>query len=140
MMGAMAFPRLPGAVREAWPAVCLWTAATVTVLVTCAASGYSPFSSPTWSRWDSGLYVDIAEHGYTLFRCAPPNGADWCGNAGWFPAYPWLLRALTLVGLPLLQTAACVAWLFSAATIVLLRLTFLRGRSRLTIVALAYAA
>jgi len=45
---------------------------------------------------DSGLYLDIARHGYTLFRCTPPNRGDWCGNAGWFPGYPcccarWLM-------------------------------------------------
>jgi hypothetical protein len=121
--------------------VAIWGLATLTVILTCVAIGYPPFSSATWSRWDSGLYLDIARHGYTLFRCAPPHGADWCGNAGWFPAYPWLLHALSLVGLPLMATGMALAWLLGAATIVLLRLTFLRGRLTAQIAAcLAYAS
>jgi hypothetical protein len=127
-------------VRESWPAAAIWSTATITVLVTCAAAGYAPFSSATWRRWDSNLYLDIAQHGYTLFRCAPPNGGDWCGNAGWFPAYPWLLRALATTGLPLAATAVAVSWAFGAATIALLGRTFLHGHSLPVVAALAYAA
>jgi hypothetical protein len=127
--------------REAWPAAAIWGLATLTVLLTAVAAGYSPFAPATWSRWDSGLYLDVARHGYTLFRCAPPNGSQWCGNAGWFPAYPWLLRALVDAGLPLAGTALAVSWIFSAGTIVLLRLTFLRDQlSVRTTACLAYAA
>jgi hypothetical protein len=141
MMPGTASHRLAPVARQVWPAAAVWALATLTVVLTSVATGYSPFASSTWARWDSGLYLDIAQHGYTLFRCAPPKGGDWCGNAGWFPAYPWLLHALTLVGLPLMATAAAVAWLFWAATIVLLRLTFLRGRlSTRTTACLAYAA
>jgi hypothetical protein len=141
MTGTVSARRLAPLARQAWPAAAVWLAATATVVITCIASGYAPFAPSTWARWDSGLYLDIAQHGYTLFRCAPPHAGDWCGNAGWFPGYPWLLHALTLVGLPLMATAAVVAWLFSAATIVLLRLTFLRDRlSARTAACLAYAA
>jgi hypothetical protein len=141
MIDAVAVSHLSRLSRDAWPAIAIWALATATVLITGVAAGYSPFSPSTWSRWDSGLYLDIARHGYTLFRCAPPNGSDWCGNAGWFPAYPWLLRVLTTTGLPLAPTALGLSWFFSAATLVLLRLTFLRDRLSLGVWAcLAYAA
>jgi hypothetical protein len=132
--------RLKPLARENWPAAAAWIAATITVLATSKVAGYAPFSPETWSRWDSNLYLDIARHGYTLFRCSPPEAGDWCGNAGWFPAYPWLLRALGTVGLPLTATAVTVAWVFSAATILLLGRTFLRGASLPVVAALAYAA
>src|SRR5258706_5997475 len=140
MIESMIGRRAARIVRECWPAAAVWTAATATVLVTCKAAGYAPFTPTTWTRWDSNLYLDIARHGYTLFHCAPPDGGDWCGNAGWFPAYPWLLRALATTGLPLTATAVAVSWIFSAATIALLGRTLLRGRSLPVMAALAYAA
>jgi hypothetical protein len=108
----------------------VWLIATTTVIATCIATGYAPFAPSTWSRWDSGLYLDIARHGYTLFHCSAPYDPahDWCGNAGWFPAYPWLLRALHTIGLPLTASAVAVSWIFSAGTIVLSWFTFLRAR------------
>jgi hypothetical protein len=44
---------------------------------------------------DAGHYLAIAQDGYNLFSCSslegyPPDG--WCGNAGWLPGYPLLLR------------------------------------------------
>jgi hypothetical protein len=141
MIDAVAVRHLSRLSRDAWPAIAIWALATATVLITGVAVGYSPFSPSTWSRWDSGLYLDIARHGYTLFRCAPPNGSEWCGNAGWFPAYPWLLRALTTTGVSLAPIALGLSWFFSVATLVLLRLTFLREQLSLSIWAcLAYAA
>jgi hypothetical protein len=44
-----------------------------------------------WSRWDSGLYLDIAQNGHTLIPCPDFPGA-WCGNAGWAPLYPMIIR------------------------------------------------
>lgn len=37
------------------------------VVIVAAVLGYSPWDSSTWSRWDSGLYEDIARDGYDLF-------------------------------------------------------------------------
>ncbi len=50
-----------------------------------------------WGRYDSGIYLAIAESGYSLGDCAAVGqyggpGADWCGRAGWMPAYPFLIR------------------------------------------------
>lgn len=49
-----------------------------------------------WSRYDSGLYLEISELGHTLKNCGIENGyvigsEKWCGNAGWAPFYPFLI-------------------------------------------------
>lgn len=46
-----------------------------------------------WSRWDSALYLDVAQNGHNLFPC-PDYPSSWCGNAGWAPLYPFTIRAL----------------------------------------------
>lgn len=53
-----------------------------------------------WSRQDSGLYLQIAGIGHTLFHCGPEfgypeNSEVWCGNAGWAPFYPMLMFMLS---------------------------------------------
>ncbi|MFM9945819.1 MAG: hypothetical protein ACKVQB_11375 [Bacteroidia bacterium] len=59
-----------------------------------------------WSRYDSGLYLEISEIGHTLFPCGieqgyAPGSNKWCGNAGWAPFYPFLIYLFHLVsGLP----------------------------------------
>jgi hypothetical protein len=75
-----------------------------------------------------------------LFRCdGEPD--KWCGDAAWFPAYPWVFGSLHQLGLPLRGTAVVVSWLFAAGTIVLLWATFLERRANaLAVAALAYAA
>jgi hypothetical protein len=115
------------AARDAAVPLGAWAVATVTLLVVCAASGYSPWESRPWTWGDAALYLDIARHGYTLMPC----GSHWCGNAGWFPAYAWLVGALHLIGLPLVLTAVAVAYLFHAATLVALWFTFLGRRMSL---------
>jgi hypothetical protein len=49
-----------------------------------------------WSRWDSGLYLEIAQKGHTLFPCKE-NPEQYCGNAGWAPLYPFLISGLNYV-------------------------------------------
>ncbi len=71
-------------------------------------------------RWDSGLYLDIAKHGHTLLPCdEDPN--KWCGNAGWAPLYPYMVRALHfLTPLSWEWSAVWVAWAGMAASLWLL--------------------
>ena len=110
------------------------------VVIVAGVLGYRPWVSSTWARWDSGLYENIARNGYELFRCEdePDN---WCGDAAWFPAYPWLFGGLHQLGLPLRGTAVVVSWLFAAGTIVLLWATFLERRTgAAAVAALFYAA
>src|SRR5512140_785001 len=63
------------------------------------ASGHDPFSTASWKRWDSVFYLDIATNGYrTPTHCPaeshyPPDA--WCGNTGWFPGYPYAVRAVS---------------------------------------------
>ena len=87
------------------------------VVVVAAGLGYNPFDSATWARWDSGLYEDIARDGYDLFPCEE-EPSKWCGDAAWFPGYPWLVGALHQLGLPLRGTAVLISWLFAAGTII----------------------
>lgn len=125
------------AIRTALPArspgatllvpVGVWCVAAGTVIATCALAGYSPFHTATWSLKDAALYENIAGHGYTLFRC--PSGAPgWCGNAGWFPAYPWLMRWVGDLGPGVDAAGLALAWLFTLGTLVLLWATFLGRR------------
>ncbi len=48
--------------------------------------------------WDIGHYQSIAESGYEVYPCDPrihyPVG-DYCGNVGWFPAWPLAVRILS---------------------------------------------
>jgi hypothetical protein len=115
-----------------------WAAAAGSLAAAANAFSYAPLASTTWARWDSGLYEQIARSGYTLFPC---GDGTWCGDTAWFPAYPWVVRGLHLVGFPLLGTAVVVSWSFAAATLVLLWSTFLERSFRAAAVgALLYAA
>lgn len=89
------------------PAVAL-VGSQIVVWICAAIAGARPFSIASGLRWDAGTYVDIAQHGYYLYPCTEhpelvaadtPAGA-WCGNAGWFPLYPMLTRALHVTGVP----------------------------------------
>lgn len=118
----------------------VWGCAAATILISAVVYGYNPLDSATWSRWDSGLYEDIAHNGYELFPCEQ-EPTKWCGDAGWFPAYPWLFGSLHQLGLPLRGSGVVVSWLLAAGTIVLLWLTFLdRSVRGATVAALFYAA
>jgi hypothetical protein len=119
----------------------VWATAALTVAVTAWAYTYEPWNSyETWSRFDSSLYADIARDGYQLFPC-PDDARKWCGDAGWFPAYGWLIGALHLAGLPVSGTGAVLSWIFAAATIVLIWATFLERRTdAAAVAALVYAA
>ena len=50
-----------------------------------------------WLRWDSFHYLSIAEHGYK----AEPCGQFMCGNTGWFPLFPWVIRFFFSLGISL---------------------------------------
>ena len=124
------------------PALLVWAGTAAAIAIAAAAFGYDPFDSATWARWDSMHYEAIARQGYDLEHCSGTyTPADWCGNAGWFPAYPWLVGTLHRIGLPLRGTAVVVSWVFAAATLVLLWWTFLRRDAGVAALgALVYAA
>lgn len=62
-------------------------------------------------RWDSGLYLDIAQNGHTLVPC-PDDPNKWCGNAGWAPLYPYMIRWVSacIPGLSYEWSSVLVAW------------------------------
>jgi hypothetical protein len=126
--------------RDARAPLLIWACAALTVAAIAAVLGYHPWDSATWSRWDSGLYEDIARDGYDLYTCKEEPD-KWCGDAGWFPAYSWVVGGLHLLGLPVRGTAVVVSWLLAAGTIVLIWATFLNRRTgAAAIAALFYAA
>jgi len=97
-----------------------------------AATHHTDFWQPgSWARADSGQYLAVATHGYHLFRCPPAYPPhSWCGDSGWFPAYPGVLAALFALGLPHIGTAVLVSWLFAFATVLLVWHAFLRSLPR----------
>lgn len=50
-----------------------------------------------YAQYDAGHYLYIAESGYECFKCFEKFGGnwnknEWCGNAGWFPGYPFSIK------------------------------------------------
>jgi hypothetical protein len=125
-----------------WPPVLAWLAATTVVLVTSAAEGWAPFAATsTWARQDSAIYLQIAEGGYQLVRCPPWRPGYWCGDSGWFPAYPWIVGGLHQLNFPLAPTALAISWLaFLGALLVLWRAFLVHQPWPAAAAALAYAA
>ncbi len=62
-----------------------------------------------WGVWDTGWYLEVAQHGYDLARrtaSATPNQANWA----FFPAYPMLCRELAaILGLPVFAVMVAVS-------------------------------
>lgn len=93
-----------------------------------SSAGFEPWAAEVWVRWDSSLYLDIAANGYDFFSCSrlggyPPD--TWCGNAGWFPAYPSMISAAARIGSDPAAAGVAIAGLFQLATLVLLWIGFL---------------
>jgi hypothetical protein len=125
-----------------WPPVIAWSGASVAIVLWCVVEGWPPFAAgKSWSRADSFWYLGMAKHGYTLARCGSGSGpVAWCGTAGWFPAYPWIVGSLGHLNLPLAPTALILAWLFSFGTVMLLWTAMPSRGSRGSLIAIAYAA
>jgi hypothetical protein len=92
-------PRRAAVVRFAVPPVVTYLAGHLLYLVAAARTGTRYLTASAHERWDSALYLQIADRGYHMFVCnEDPHlafyGTAWCGNAGWFPLYPWLIRAV----------------------------------------------
>jgi hypothetical protein len=100
-------PRLVPALRNNVFPVGLFAAVDVAILVAVRLLPASQRSEFSWWHGDSGIYLWIVNSGYSLNRCGAgyPAGS-WCGNAGWQPLYPWLIKTFTLTGTN--ETAAAV--------------------------------
>ncbi len=143
-----AAPGLGGPIRQAarfvlesWIPLAAWLLATVIVLAAASYVDRDPVRASVWAHSDSQLYVDQAVQGPKLQYCPGSSRTEWCGNAGWFPGYPWAIRLVHAVGAPYADAALALAWAFGAATLVLLWRTFLRRQvSFASLTTLAYAA
>ena len=75
--------------------------------------GYQPFAATTWARWDSAYYLHIAANGYLpIEACSPEThypATAWCGNAGWFPGYSWVIAVVGAPGVSLDVAGVLVA-------------------------------
>jgi hypothetical protein len=96
--------------------------------------GLSFERAATWAQWDSGLYVQIADSGFTLAHCegvANRLPTDWCGTAGWFPGYPFAMRALTATThMGTYRAGLIVSRLAFLAVLSILWFVFLKDRPR----------
>jgi hypothetical protein len=128
---------LPPAPRPGWlawvvPPLVAWLGGNLFYWLSAARNGWDYLSLATHGRWDSGQYLRIARVGYVAQPCGPKfpgahfRPTDLCGDVDWFPAYPALIRALHLVGVPYdwaglllteaftLGALAVLWWLFGA--------------------------
>lgn len=95
------------------------------------AAGMSVWSTATWGRWDTGHYLQIAESGYSFGHCngVPNRGpTDYCGNSGWFPGYPYLVRFTSWSGMSFAQSGRLISTLAMLTAWSVLWLGFLRRR------------
>ncbi len=87
-----------------------------------AGNCWGGLSADCWSRWDSALYLDVAQNGHNLFPCKD-YPSSWCGNAGWAPAYPFLIRMvhglLPMIEMPMI--GIYIGLFFVFATIILIQ-------------------
>lgn len=103
--------------RRLWPPLAALLAARALSAAAALWAGTNPLHAGAWARWDSNLYLSIAQRGYFLEPCGPGSHYEawqWCGNAGWFPLYAWLLRICSGALLSLVFEAALlwVVWRF----------------------------
>jgi hypothetical protein len=101
------------------------------LLLSAAASvGYDAWNPQAWVRWDARHYMAIATTGYEYFSCARIGGRPWeaCGNAAWFPLYPWAMRPLIALGAEPATAGVWVAGLGALGMLIALWNGFLRRR------------
>ncbi|WP_166381791.1 hypothetical protein [Catellatospora methionotrophica] len=119
--GAVSPPRVPRQARApigsvaapGWP-VRIWTLTWLPLLAyllghvlhgaTAYWLGFDWLDTGSRIRWDGGIYLGIAETGYSAGRCAEvypsgPKPDGLCGSAGWFPLLPYLVLVLMKLGL-----------------------------------------
>ncbi|WP_211259178.1 hypothetical protein [Dyella japonica] len=80
----------------------------------------NPMDPAMEARWDSGHYLAIADKGYEFFSCASVPGMDpnaWCGNAGWFPGYPLMIRVASWTGMGAMLAGVVLSALFQLGTL-----------------------
>jgi hypothetical protein len=79
--------------------------------------GSSYLKIDEWIRFDSAHYLRIADVQYECFPCsqlfgAAANPKDLCGNIGWFPGYPYLIKLFAMQFGNAKFIAVCISKLF----------------------------
>jgi hypothetical protein len=95
------------------------------------AVGLDPWATSSWGRWDSGHYLSVADGGYVYERCVgiPNRGPDdWCGNSGWFPLYPYLMRVVGWFGFGHITAGRAISVVAMVGAWATLWIGFLRRR------------
>jgi hypothetical protein len=96
----------------------------VLVIVGAQIAKVSPVARSSYVRFDSLHYLSIATGGYQIAYCAPdsshtnpivgeprPGGLlVYCGNAGWFPGYSLLVRAVSALGVETVWAGMACSW------------------------------
>lgn len=106
------------------------------------------FDLRSWSRWDSHVYVSIAQRGYELYPCDIPwegvpiaRSGMWCGDTPWLPGYPALIWLLARLGIPEMAGGVLISALFCFLTLFLLWTQFLGAqRTAKSLLVLLFAA
>ncbi|HET9158511.1 MAG TPA: hypothetical protein VFN91_17680 [Myxococcaceae bacterium] len=112
------------------PPALVFAAARLLLAEAGRAVGVDAWKALSWERFDSVHYLAIATTGYEYFSCERLGGRPWeaCGNAAWFPLYPWLLRPLIALGIAPETAGVWLAGLAALGTLVVLWNSFLRSR------------
>jgi hypothetical protein len=101
------------------PPVAVFAASWLQLFLNAKAHG-RPFKPELFIHYDAFLYQSIAQKGYDFYPCPGYHitndfrGPGYCGNAGWLPLYPWLLR---LVHLGVSNWALCAVLVSGAASL-----------------------
>jgi hypothetical protein len=106
-------------------AILAWSFSVCLVAISGYAAGIDPFTPSSYVRWDSGFYLDIAQSGYQFSSCEGVAGYDptqWCGNGGWMPGYPLVLKLLHTLQLNGPAAGLLCSWGFFFGSLILLRL------------------
>lgn len=106
-------------------ALLAWGFSACLVAISGYAAGIDPFTPSSYVHWDSGFYLDIAQSGYQFFSCETLPGYDpaqWCGNGGWMPGYPLVLKPLLALRLNGPAAGLVCSWGFFFGSLILLRL------------------
>ena len=115
-----------------WPPLLTFFAVRLFYGWAALAVHFDPGNPSSWRRWDSGHYLAIATQGYEAFPCPPQWGrpTDLCGNAAWFPLYPWLIRLGTWLGLPAELAGVLLSAAFALGLLIALWTLFFSGAGR----------
>jgi hypothetical protein len=111
-------------IRGLGPPIIVFLLARAVLILAAACAHQDGWSALSYVRADSVNYLSIAENGYVFFPCnSDPRG--FCGNAGWLPGFPLLIRFFTAMHLPPVASGAWIAGGFALATLILLWNVFL---------------